>query len=148
MTKVPDDYRFEQRNKYLEDIGLKPWEYGVNWTVDSEKEQLKKWKKQRRKYGFDDRETYTLFTIYAEWLYSHLMMYKKASTEIGKLDLTYHTFEFEGKTYTQLDAIDHILKWTRYFLKNHDDVDKSDKAMDKLQKATRLWAEILPYVWW
>ena len=148
MSKIPDDYRLEQRNKFLEDIGLKPYEYGVNWIVDNEKEQLKIWKKQRKKYGFDDRETYELHDIYAEWLYSHLMMYKKAATEIGKIDLTHHIFEFEGKTYTQFDAIYHILKWTKYFLKNHNDADKSDKALDKLQKATRLWSELLPYAWW
>ena len=120
MTKVPDDYRFEQRNKYLEDIGLKPWEYGVNWTVDNEKKQFRKWKKQRKKYGFDDRETYSMFTIYAEWPYSHLRMYKKTADKIGRSDLTYHTIEFEGKTYIQLEAIDKALKWTKYSLKNFD----------------------------
>ena len=148
MTKVPDDYRLEQRNKYLEDIGLKPWEYGVNWTVDNEKKQLKIWKKQRRKYGFDDRETYSLFTIYAEWLYSHLMMYKRAASKIGSIDLTYHTIEFEGKTYTQLEAIDKTLKWTEYFIRNRNDIDKQDKALEKLQRASRLWTELLPMMWW
>ncbi len=146
MTKVPDDYRLEQRNKYLEDIGLKPWEYGVNWTVDNEKKQLKIWKKQRKKYGFDDRETYELHDIYAEWLYSHLKMYKKTAS--GLVDLTYHTIDFEGRTYTEIEAIDRVLKWTEYFLKNRDDVDKEEKAMKKLQKATRLWSEILPFAWW
>jgi len=124
MTKVLDDYRFEQRNKYLEDIGLKPWEYGVNWTLDSDKERLKVWKKQRKEYGFDERETYEIYPRFAEWLYSRLMMYREAAAEIGKVDLTYHTCEFEGKTYTQIEAIDKVLKWTRYFLKNSNDLEK------------------------
>ena len=121
MTKMPN-YCIEQRNKYLEDIGLKSWEYGVNWTVDSDKKHLKAWKKQRKKYGFDERETYCVYTIYAEWLYSHLMMYREMA--FGIIDLTYHTVEFEGKTYTQIEAIEKILKWTKYFLKNHSDLKK------------------------
>jgi len=140
------DYRIEQRNRYLEDIGLEPYEYGVNWTVDVKKKTLKGWKRQRKEYGFDERETYEVFDIYAEWLYCHLRMYRKKASKV--IDLTYYAIEFEGKTYTEIEAIDKILKWTKYFLKNRDNLDKKDKAMEKLMKASRLWSELLPYAWW
>lgn len=35
-----------------------------------------------------------------QWIYSHLMMY---SEEGGKVvELTYHTIDFKGRTYTEL----------------------------------------------
>ena len=40
MAKKPD-YRIERRNRYLEDIGLRPYEYGVNWTFGTKKNRLK-----------------------------------------------------------------------------------------------------------
>ena len=145
MVKIPD-YHIEQRSKYLEDLGLKPFEYGINWTIDNKKKDLKRWKKQREKYGFDEREAYEVYSIFAEWLYCHLKMYcKKVSKAI---DLDYQTVEFEGNTYTENEAIGRILKWTEYFLKNHDDLEKRDKSLKKLQKASRLWSELILYAWW
>ncbi len=136
----------EQRNRYLDDLGLDFFEYGVNWTVDNEKKMLKIWKKQKKDYGFDDRETYDMFIIYAEWLYSHLMMYRKRASK--EVDLTYHRMEFEGKRYTEIEAIDKVLKWTRYYLLNREDPDRSAKAFGKLRRASRLWTELLLYVSW
>ena len=133
MSKKPD-YHFEQRNKYLDDLGIPFYEYGVNWTLEeTSKRNRKKWNKQRKKYGFDDRETYNMFIIFAEWLYSHQMMYRKKASEI--IDLTYHTVEFEGETYTQIEAIDKTIEWTGHFLLNCNDPDKEDEAMEKLQKS-------------
>jgi len=72
------------------------------------------------------------------------MMYRKKASRI--VNLTYHTVEFEGRTYTEEEAIDRIIDWTGYFLKHEWEYD--DDAMDALQRAIRLWAEVLPYVWW
>jgi len=134
-----------QMNGYLEDLGLELYEYGVNWNGDYDKKTLKEWKRQRKRYGFDSRETYSVYSVFAEWLYSHLMMYMENASKI--VDLTYHSFEFEGKTYTLEEAIGKIIKWTGYFIKNYECL-KGNKSMNKLKKAARLWAEILPYVWW
>ena len=87
------------KNKYLEELGLKKGEYGSDYSEISHK-QKKKFKKQRKKYGFDERETWNINTILIEWLYSHLMMYTEKGGKV--VDLEYHTFEFKGKTYTEL----------------------------------------------
>ena len=122
MTKRLDCI-ISQRNRYLEDLGLEPYEYGVNWTLrGGNKKVMKRWEKQRKRYGFDERETYEVYTVYAEWLYSHLMMYRKKAS--GVIDLTYHSIEFEGRTYTEIEAIDRVLKWTGYFLRHHNDLDR------------------------
>ena len=56
----------EQSNRYLDDLGLDFFEYGVNQPrKESKKKWRKTWRKQRETYGFDDRETYDMFIIYA-----------------------------------------------------------------------------------
>jgi len=118
-------HRIEQRNRYLEDIGLKFHEYGVNYTSDDVPERyVKKWKERRGMYGFDERETYEVF---------------------GIIDLSCHTIDFEGRAYSQIEATDKAIKWTGYYLIHRYDTEKRDKAVRKLQKAARLWAELLPY---
>jgi hypothetical protein len=87
-----------------------------------------------------------LLEFSSQMLYCHLMMYREVAS--GIVDLGYHTVEFEGRTYTEEEAIGKVLKWTKYFLRNRNDLDKVDRALEKLQRATRLWAELLPYAWW
>ncbi len=146
MPKKSDSL-FKQRNKYLDDLGIPFHDYGVNWTLsETSKQNRRKWNKQREKYGFDDRETYCLNDRFAEWLYSHQMMYRKKAGCI--VDLTYHMIDFEGETYTQLEAINKTIEWTAYYLRHRNDRDMGDECEEKLQRATRLWAELLPYAWW
>lgn len=135
------------KNLYLEEIGLKKGEYGSNYPEKSRKRK-KKWKKQRKKFGFDERETWNLNDIFVEWLYSHLMMY----TEIGGkiVDLEYHTFEFNGKTFTELEAIEFIKeKCCRYLIyKQNDDNMTYDEINDEMTEALHMLAEIFPTLWW
>ena len=82
---------------------------------------------------------------FAEWLYSHLMMFKESAS--GHVNLSFNTLEFEGTAYTLAEAIDKAIEWSLFYLKN-DDPDKGEDAIETLQRATRLWAEILPFAWW
>ncbi len=137
----------EQRNKYLDDLGLDFFEYGVNWTrKETKKKWRRAWRKQRETYGFDDRETYDMTRIFGEWLYSHLMMYRWKASKV--IDLTYHKIEFEGNTYTQIEALDRMIEWTEFYLRNRDDPDRYDESLESLQRATRLWEPFLAHAWW
>ena len=145
-------YKIEQRNKFLDKLGLKPHEYGVNFTYTNEKKKRKKqWEKERELYGFDSRETWCLNSIFAQWLYSHCKMYLKEASKI--VDLSYYKFEYNGKTYTQEEAIKKIIKWTGYYIKHEDDwteddTSKYNKAQIVMKKAIELWAIIFPCMWW
>lgn len=35
-------YLVKQRNKFLEDLGLEPYQYGVNWTLDDKRKDLRR----------------------------------------------------------------------------------------------------------
>jgi hypothetical protein len=78
-----------RKNKYLEDIGLQREEYGTNfvWEV----KHAAQWRKERRQYGFDSRETWNLDRTFVEWLYARLMMYLEHTTH----NLDFHKSVFE-----------------------------------------------------
>lgn len=135
------------KNKYLEELGLKKGEYGSNYSEITRK-QKKKFKKQRKKYGFDERETWNINTILIEWLYSHLMMYTEKGGKV--VDLEYHTFEFKGRTYTELEAIEFIKeKCCRYLSYELTDDDVTyDEINAEMTEALHLLAEIFPALWW
>lgn len=141
-------YVIEQRNKYLDDLGLAAHTYGTNFTDSKDDARRKEWKKQKKKYGFDSRETWCMSDLFIQWLYSHLIMYKK---EAGKIiDLEYHKVIFDGKEYTQKQAIKKMIKWLRYYLIHNDDedIEISKRAYEKATRAARLWAVTLHYMSW
>lgn len=138
-------YNIEQRNKYLDDLGLKPHEYGVNFIAGKDKRR-KKWKKQQKKYGFDTRETWALDDIFAQWLYCRLKMYLKDAGEV--IDLSYWKVTYKDKVYTQEEAIKKMIKWLKFYLKNADKEGKEEEAIEKRGRAAELWAIVLPYMSW
>ena len=131
-----------QRNKYLEDLGIPLVKIGTNFRDDNDDEQ---WKKERELYGFDSRETWSLDKIFVEWLYSHLMMFVKDCDEV--IDLDYYKFEFEGREYSQREAIDYILQACKNYL-IWENLEEEEQRVKDLQSAVRLFAEILPAMWW
>lgn len=134
-----------QKNKYLDDLGLKQEEYGINFTKDNDKRKTE-WEQQREVYGFDERETWNMGTTFMEWLYSHLKMYD----EINIVNTSYHTFEFQGKTYTQQELMDLIMEKCEYFLLNQDkpDLNLENKAYEEAKIAIQAFAEVFPAMWW
>lgn len=104
-----------------------------------------------RKYGFDYRETINMDLMFAEWIYSRLMMLVEQTED----DLTFHSVEFEGEKYTIEKAIQRILNATRNYLYFYEHVDvvgteevtelEIQELRAEMKAATRLWAEIMPY---
>lgn len=132
-----------QRNKYLDDLNIPINKYGTNFMPDTD-ERNEIWNKQKEEYGFDSRECWNLDQTFIEWLYSHLMMYLEDAT--GIIDLNYHKFEFDGKIYTQKEAIEFILEKLRNSL--IDIYDDNNEAYLGVYDAVRMWAEIFRACWW
>ena len=141
-----------QRNKYLEDLGISIKNHGSHFIKDRKIKQFI----ERRKYGFDCRQIVNMDIIFAEWLYSRLMMYKEQTMD----DLTFNSVEFEGGTYTIEQSIDKILSDTKEYLifwdvhsgicdwlDNHNEAKQyQESLLAQMQSATRLWAEIMPFI--
>lgn len=145
-----------QRNKYLDDLGIEIDKYGVNFTSDKD-ERNEIWNKQREEYGFDSRECWNLDDTFIQWLYSHLMMYLEYAT--GVIDLEYHKFNFDGKEYTQKEAIEFVLcRLKNNLIYEYTDKYRNINVSERIEiernidhgvyNAIRMWAEIYRSCWW
>jgi len=138
----------------------------------------KKFNKQRKKYGFDERETWSLDFTSATWLYSHLKMYLK----VNIVNLTFHKFDIPILIEREEEELEYIedsnyakayfkevnkelsqksaIKLCITYLKDYlmfDSLDYKDtkisiieeaKAIEKLKQAFKIYSIIIPAMWW
>lgn len=136
-------YDISKRDHYLDLAGIPAQEYGVNFTFDDD-ERRKQWKKQRAKYGFDEREIWNLDSQFLQWIYSRCMFFLEHELASDNV-----VIEFEDKTYTQLAALEEICSDALYALENQyaPDAEKAKEAVYRMCRAARIWAEVLPAMW-
>lgn len=130
-----------QKNKYLEELGLKKKDYGVNW-VSRRDVRLRCFNYEKEMYGFCSAETWNMDRIFCEWLYSHCKMYLEKVE--GIVDLEFHCVEIDGEEVTQLECIQRIIKLTGEALTEPD----GETATKQLREAILIWAEVFPLMWW
>lgn len=135
-----------QHNKYLEDLGIPLKDVGANFSDINDKRK-KEWVRERKIYGFDERETWALDRYFIEWLYSHLKMYLERADDV--IDLEFYKFKFEDREYTQKEAILFIIDAYENFLliKSEYNEEYTDVLKD-VQRAIKLFADIFPAMWW
>ena len=132
------------RHKYFEDIENKSFEHPSKWGNLINDTRQKTWYNERRKYGFDSRETWNLNSVFYIWLYEHLMMYKEKASKI--VDLEYYKFEYKGETLTQIECIDRMIEGCKLYIQNDEPYDK--EIQEKIKSVVEIWAMVLPYMWW
>lgn len=120
--------------KYLQDIGVT--NFPETWGSDDKRK--KQWKKQRKKYGFDEREIWSLDYAFFLWLYERAKMF----LEIAAINLDYHKFDFKGKEYTQRELIELVLKRLEEYFNNNSDYT------DTTCEIGEIWAKLLSAMWW
>ena len=130
-----------QKNKYLEDLGLKKEDYGVNW-LSKDDDRLKDFNDEKEMYGFCSAETWNMGRIFCEWLYSHCKMYLEKAE--GTVDMEFHFIEIDDEELTQLQCIQRILKLTSEALTDSD----GEAFTMQLREAILIWAEVFPLMWW
>lgn len=124
--------------KFLDDLGV---EYPEKW-VTAEDERQPAWAAERKVYGFDSRDTWSLNTVMLQLLFERLSLYFEKADE--RVDLTYRTFEWEGRTATQRELILELLEECKQALKD----DSEELPADFTQNIWRKWALIEPAMWW
>lgn len=143
--KLAKKYGYD-RHYYLEQLGWDIRKCGTNFC-DNEDKRYKKWMHERKKYGFDSRETWHLDGLFLQWLYEHLKMYKKEASKI--VDLSYHKFDVNGKEYTQKECIDKMIKDLKYILTHDDwDEDVAKKMQKKINRVLDFWKIVFSAMWW
>ena len=130
-------------NKYLTDIGLKENEIGTNFVSDNDK-RAPQWEKERKTYGFDQRETWNLDQQFAQWLYSRLCMFE----EVTIADTTKTKITIDEKEYTQEECINIIKDACKTYMLIDIWSDEFENAVTKMEQAMVIWGKILPAMWW
>lgn len=117
--------------------------------LESTDNRRKKYRKERKKYGFDQRDTWNLSMTMIELLYERLCLYKKEASKRIRLD--FHKFEYKGVEKTQLEMIDILLDKLKVKLVVEDyDLDK-EMVAEKYAYTDDiwiLWAMLEPVMWW
>lgn len=164
-------------HKYLNEIGVKSTDpYIFNSDAISLCDAV--YIKERMEHGFDSRETCALDYASATWLYEHLRVYKYQADRIIDLDaiefdipilyripddkLEYRDgysfpvrfLESKIERKTQKETIDIMCEYLKNFLLHKElDTDKEVGICDMLsyeylQGAFRIYAEVIPSMWW
>ena len=155
-------------HKYLNKLGIESNNPCVFNTEDIDAvERNKIFQKQRKKFGFDDRETWDLDYTLATWLYCHLKRLKK----VTNTDLEYHQFnipilielpvpikhDFETKYYdeiivkrTEEFAINTMIEYLKDFLLYNESVNFEDemRGREKYTCALKILAVVVHSLWW
>lgn len=129
------------KHYYLDKINYDNFDYHLKGD-----KREKEWRKQRRKYGFDERETWNLNWRFYAWSYERLKMFKK----ITNINLDFYKFDYKGKTYTQKQMINKMIKRLEYILdfNNEKQSDFEQKFQKYSKEITEIWSLIIPAMWW
>ena len=131
-------------DKFYKDNKDKIGSYPFFWTTDKKEKRNKLWKKQRKKYGFDDRETWGLDYTFIIWVYERFNMYRDIGGKI--IDLDYHKFNIDGLEYSQRELINKILSICENLLMSSDDWEED--YINQYKELLKLFSVIIPAMWW
>ena len=95
----------KRRNQYISQLGVPRRIYGGNFVTEKKLYRMR----QRYRYGFDYRDIFNMDMSFAEWLYSHMRMYKDNSVH----DDTMAAVIFDGKEYTE-DELNEIRQFAEF----------------------------------
>ena len=136
------------KRKYLDDADIS---YKDSLPKNDDRRPV--WANERKVYGFDSRETWNLNDAFLKWLYERVKMY----IEINCVDLMYHKFVYHGKTLTQQEVLDLILKDIEMYYNVNGCFEKkygndvclhNQKQFVYMREIGELWALVLPAMWW
>ena len=127
--------------KFLDDVGVTK---RPETMLPADKRQAQ-WQSERDTYGFDERETWDLQFTFFLWLYERLKMYVFAASP--NIDLNHHRFVYNETSYTQQQMIDMMLERLEfYFSDKYQRYDQEQQPY--IEEIAKLWATVLPAMWW
>ena len=127
-------------HKYIKEIiDLEKTPYG--WSENTGRDS--RWREQRRIYGFDERETWSLDNTFFYWLYERIKMYDEINIVDTKSD--FNKIIFRDKEFTLQDCIDFLLENCKTIILNQG---MNDSIIEVEKDVLDLWRECYRYLWW
>ncbi len=131
--------------KYLNALGKKDSDLPWNWNKGDKRQE--EWKKERKEYGFDERDTWNLNYSITILVYERLKYYREfAPVEMDKIDFS-HTYEVDGEKMAYGTIVDRILKGFESYL-GTDDIRFDEDVYKEYQECWKLLGIIMPSLWW
>lgn len=129
----------KNKRKFLDDIGC------IYRPTDliGDKIECKRWKKQRKEYGFDEREVYNLDYTWHLWMYEHLSLYLQVADGVPTVD----KFEYKENIYTQKEIIQMILDRLTLELGPDPSWTESEKTVAYVKEIEPLWFLVYSSLW-
>lgn len=126
-------------HKYIKEItDLNNTPYG--WSENTGRDSI--WLEQRKEYGFDERETWSLDITFFCWLYERLMMFK----EVNIIDLDFHKLKINGEELTQGECINKMIDNCKAIIQSKD--SDSNEIINKKDEVLNIWKECIYLMWW
>lgn len=126
-------------HKYIDEImNMENTPYG--WSEHTGRDEM--WADQRKEYGFDERETWSLDTTFIYWLYERLRMFD----EVNCINTDFHTFDISGETLTQQECIDTMINKCKDYI-TYRGVD-DDYTYNLKNEILDIWKACIHHMWW
>lgn len=124
------------KHYYEKEIGVNKDSYF--WQESEKKDdRYEQWKEQRKKYGFDARETWSLDGTLATYIYPRLCMFRDIASGYPR-----------GETEESwLKKLDEMIFAFRVAL-THWNVDYTDEEWERARQGRLLFAEWYHDLWW
>lgn len=106
-------------------------------------EKQRDWKRQRDKYGFDERETWDICHSFYCWLYERLQYYVEHAEPI---DLDYRHVFYDGNFHSEKYILNILIKRLAEILKIY--YDDSEATQEKAREINAMFIAVLPTLYW
>lgn len=131
-----------ETNYYLEKLNLKERDY-------TKQKHSKRWLKEKKRYGFDPRETKNMERYFYKWLYERVKLYKKLAFKKSNIENT--SIIINDVELTQSEWIDILIDNLEYLLsQNINELSDSEmqRYFDRSNKSIDIWKRLMFYMWW
>ena len=110
--------------------------------------RLQFWK-QKRQYGFDEREVWDLdFSFYC-WVYERVRMYLERSQQIVNLHDKTNSYLWQGEEFSQFDLMQELLARLELYFKDEQNYwVKTEQEERMVKEIGEIWAVLLPGMWY
>lgn len=143
------------RNADIQALGIDPARMQVNMCKEHRDKRVKRWRKLKKRYGFDDRETWNFHQTLFEFLYTRLKMYDRVNIIDTEHDMVTCSVYADGAADNKIPMqvmLDKILKDLETVLINTDkyglDNEKEKEAMDAGSRVLAALSECVFAIWW
>lgn len=128
--------------EYLSKLGIKYKDTPWGWLPKDKRQ--KEWKQERNKFGFDNRDLWSLNYTLLLLIYPRLKMYQEIAFKI--IDGNFHKYKIDSEEYTFIECVNKCLELLETSLKNgKEDIDN---GLEEGQEALKILSIILPSLWW